>query len=115
MKYVYIAGPYTQGDVAVNVRNAMGAADAVEAVGYAAYVPHLCHFRHLHYPQPYEYWMQQSLSWLAKCDALVLLPGPSAGGAREVVEAVRLGIPVLVVGEHEDEWVVRLRKVLGDG
>jgi hypothetical protein len=86
----------------------MDAADAVEAAGYIAHVPHLCHFRHLFNPRSYEHWMKLDLAWLAKCDVLVRLPGESPGADREVVEANRLGIPVLVVGEHEDGWVQRI-------
>lgn len=111
MKYVYIAGPYTGGDVAVNVRRAMDAGDAVEAAGYVAHVPHLSHFRHLHYARPYEHWMRLDLAWLAKCDVLVRLPGESPGADREVVEANRLGVSVLVVGDHEDAWVERIARL----
>jgi hypothetical protein len=93
----------------VNVRRAMDAGDAVEAAGYVAHVPHLSHFRHLHNARPYEHWMRLDLAWLARCDVLVRLPGESPGADREVVEANRLGIPVLVVGE--DAWVERLTKL----
>jgi len=109
-KYVYIAGPYTGGDVAVNVRRAMEAGDAVEATGYVAHIPHLCHFRHLHREQPYSHWMKLDLAWLEKCDVLVRLPGESPGADNEVAYADKRGIPVLRITESErndpdDLWV----------
>ena len=112
MKRIYIAGPYTGGDVAVNVRAAMEAANALIVAGYAPHVPHLYHFLHMANPRPYEDWMRLDLVWLNQCDAVVRLPGQSPGADREAVEAVRLGIPVVVVGAHEDGWVQRLAALL---
>ncbi len=54
MKTVYVAGPYTGGDVAMNVRQAKEAADALIEDGYAPHVPHLYHFLHMHNPRVYE-------------------------------------------------------------
>ena len=51
---VYIAGPYTKGDVAVNVRNAISAAQTVFEAGHDPYVPHMTHFWHMIFPAPYE-------------------------------------------------------------
>lgn len=94
MKRVYIAGPYTHGDVAMNVRGALEAADELLRRGHAPYVPHLTHFWHLLFPGPYEQWMRLDLAWLFVCDALVRLPGDSPGADRESAEASRLGIPI---------------------
>jgi hypothetical protein len=91
---VYVAGPYTQGDVAENVRAAILAADWLAQQGCVPFCPHLSHFWHLLNPHPYEFWLAQDLAWLAVCDALVRLPGPSAGADGEVAEARRLGLPV---------------------
>lgn len=41
---VYVAGPYTNGDVAVNVRTAYEAADRLADLGFAPFVPHSTHF-----------------------------------------------------------------------
>lgn len=38
--FIYIAGPYTKGDVAQNVRNAIYTANSVRAVGHTPFVPH---------------------------------------------------------------------------
>lgn len=91
---VYIAGPYTKGDVAANVRAAIDAAQAILLAGHAPFVPHLTHFWHLLYPGPYEQWITLDLAWLDICDALVRLPGESAGADREVAHAMTHGLAV---------------------
>jgi hypothetical protein len=93
MNRVYVAGPYTRGDVAVNVRKAIDAADELLGLGYAPFLPHLSHFWHLCHQRPWEDWMRLDLAWLPKCDAVLRLPGESAGADREVDAAHVLGIP----------------------
>lgn len=94
MKRVYIAGPYTKGDVVVNVHNAMDAAMAVLDAGHAPFVPHLCHFLHMHSPRPYETWIAYDLEFLPACDVLIRLPGDSPGADGEVIAARQRGMPV---------------------
>lgn len=95
IKFVYIAGPYTNGGVSVNVRNAIFAGDELSAkTGVTVFIPHLCHLWDLIVTHEYEYWMKHDLAWLSKCDALLRLPGQSKGADLEVAEANRLGIPV---------------------
>ncbi|MFA6046843.1 MAG: DUF4406 domain-containing protein [Phycisphaerales bacterium] len=93
-KHIYIAGPYTGGDVAVNVGKAVGVGDALAESGAVPFIPHLSHFWHLLWPHEWEFWLTQDLAWLAKCDALLRLPGASPGAEREIAEAERLGLPV---------------------
>lgn len=95
MKKVYIASPYTKGDVAVNVRVQLETADELMTRGYSPYVPLLTHFQHLHKPRPYEDWCRQDDDWIPCCDYLLRLPGESIGADREVKLAERLGIPVV--------------------
>lgn len=94
MRKVYIAGPYSHGDVARNVRNAITFAHELARRGYAPYVPHLNHFWHLVYPRPYAEWMALDTVWVAQCDALLRIPGLSPGADQEVPLAARLGIPI---------------------
>jgi hypothetical protein len=47
---VYAAGPYTKGDVALNVRSACEAANRVADLGFAPFVPHATHFWHMLFP-----------------------------------------------------------------
>jgi hypothetical protein len=90
----YVAGPYTKGDVALNVRNAVHAADQVWAVGVVPYLPHLTHFWHLLSPHDYADWLLMDEEWLARCDYLIRLEGESAGADREVAFARERAIPV---------------------
>ena len=98
MKYVYVAGPYTNGDVAANVALAMELADDLLDRGHAPYVPHLSHYLHLYQLRPYEDWMDLDFAWLAKCDCLLRIPGESPGADREVEFAKDHDIPVFHTG-----------------
>lgn len=91
---VYIAGPYSKGDVAENVRAALDAADEVVARGHIPYVPHLTHFWHILRPRPYRWWMAYDNVWLLCCDALLRLPGDSTGADEEVLVAKEHDIPI---------------------
>lgn len=94
MTRVYVAGPYTKGDVAVNVRNAIMAANRLADCGFAPFVPHLLHFWHMVCPRPYEFWCDLDNQFLPFCDALFRLPGESSGSDKEEELARSLGIPV---------------------
>ncbi len=85
---VYIAGPCTKGDVAENVRNALEAGNRVAEAGHTPFIPHLSHFWHFVFPHEYQFWMRQDMAWLDVCDALICLPGPSAGAEQEVRHAL---------------------------
>lgn len=91
---VYIAGPYTLGDVAINVQRALDAGDVVQRAGHSPYIPHLSHFRHIHYPRPWKDWVAEDMVWLRTCEALIRLPGLSQGADIEVEEARHMEIPV---------------------
>lgn len=90
---VYIAGPYTKGDVAANVRAAIDAGIAVGDLGACPYIPHMCHFMHLIHPREYEYWMALDMRWLEECDCIIRLPGEAEGADREVTAAIARGLP----------------------
>jgi Domain of unknown function (DUF4406) len=91
---VYIAGPYTKGDVAVNVRKAYEAANTLADLGFAPFVPHGTHFWHMIFPRPYEFWLELDKEFLPFCDALLRLTGESSGADGEVELARQLKIPV---------------------
>lgn len=92
--FVYVAGPYTKGDVAVNVKNAIVAGDNLRALGFTPFIPHLTHFWHLVQAHNIEYWYAYDMEWLEKCDAVFRLPGESKGADAEEARARELGIPV---------------------
>jgi hypothetical protein len=91
---VYVAGPYTKGDVAVNVANAIDAGTTIAEAGHFPFIPHLTHFWHYRSEHPYEFWIAQDLEWLKVCDAVVRLPGESSGADGEVAVAQKRGTPV---------------------
>lgn len=92
---VYIAGPYSKGDVAENVRNAIFAGNLVAHFGHIPFIPHLTHFWHMLAPNDYEFWMDQDEQWLRECDAIIRLDGESSGADREMALARELGLRVL--------------------
>lgn len=91
---IYVAGPYTQGDVAVNVRRAFEAANELADRGFAPFVPHYTHFWHMLFPRPYQFWLDLDSTFIPCCDALLRLPGPSSGADGEVAHAKTLGLPI---------------------
>jgi len=94
MKTVYIASPYTKGDVAINVRNNILAADDLLEKGFIPYAPLLAHFWHLISPKPYETWTAIDNEWVKRCDYMLRLEGESSGADAEVRLAMYYGIPV---------------------
>jgi hypothetical protein len=91
---IYVAGPYTKGDVAINVHNAIMAAEELVRKGHTPYIPHLTHFWHLVCPHEIEFWYNYDLTWLKYCDAIVRLPGESTGADKEVELARVWGLRV---------------------
>lgn len=92
---IYVAGPYSQGDVAKNVHETIVLGDYLAMLGHTVFIPHLTHFWHLLIPHEYEFWLEQDLPWIEVCDALFRMPGESAGADREVEYAKMLGKKVL--------------------
>jgi len=91
---VYIASPYTKGDVAVNVRKSFIVADKLAREGYLPFPPLFSHFWHFLFPHPYEYWMRLDKEWILHCNCVLRLPGESRGADEEVEYATNAGIPV---------------------
>lgn len=96
---VYVAGPYSIGDVGANVRDAIIAGDRLLQAGHDPYIPHLNHFWHMIRPHAYNRWLDLDLRWLPTCDILVRLPGESPGSDKEVELAKQLNIPVYTLEE----------------
>lgn len=91
---IYIAAPYTKGDVGQNVHNAIVIADALVAMGHTPYIPHLSHFWHLISPKPYHFWLKYDIEFLSICDCLLRLDGESDGADKEVELAQKIKLPV---------------------
>lgn len=105
-KKIYVAGPYTSGDTAINVREAYRYADKLFDAGFLPFVPHSTHFWHILHPRSYEDWMMLDFAYLNDCDGLLRFPGESKGADREVKVALELKIPVFysVESAEKHEW-----------
>lgn len=93
-KLVYVAGPMSVGDKALNIRNGILAADKLLDAGIATFTPHLSHFQHMIAPREYESWLALDFAVIRRCDGLLRLPGYSEGADREVAFAKEIGVPV---------------------
>src|SRR4029077_6312199 len=92
--WVYIAGPYTHGDVAENVHNACLTWKALWDAGYVPICPHCPHMQHLIDPMTYARWLESHTFLLSVCHAVLRIPGPSDGADKEVEMATQIEIPV---------------------
>jgi len=104
MTLVYIAGPYTESDPEQNVKNAIDTAEKVLAAGMIPFIPHLSHYWHLRYEHPWETWLQIDGEVLRRCDAVLRIPGKSAGAEHEIQTAKILWIPVFYDIESLCAW-----------
>lgn len=95
MNKVYIAGPYSKGDVVLNIQAAVHAANEVLKRGFTPFIPHLTHLWHMVSPKPYQEWLDYDMEWLTLCDWVLRIPGDSGGADKEVAVAQRLCIPVI--------------------
>ena len=97
---IYVAGPYTFGDCAQNVRNAFAAANTLADLGFAPFVPHYTHFWQMLFPRDKKFWLQLDFQFLACCDAVLRLPGKSDGADQEEALSGKLNIPVFYTIEE---------------
>ncbi len=91
---VYIASPYTQGDVAVNVKTQLDYHDKLMSHGFTPFAPLLTHFVHMAHPRKYKDWLKHDLEWLKVCDVMLRLPGESHGADIEEEYCKNNNIPV---------------------
>ncbi len=98
MKYIYVAGPYTDGDPVINTRKAIEAGDLLRGMGFVPFIPHLSMFWHFLKPHDLAFWYENDNEWIERCDGLVRLPGESKGADAEVSLAIELGMPVFEIG-----------------
>lgn len=101
---VYIASAYSRGDVAVNVRKSIDAAEELINEGFIPFCPLYSHFHNLIYYHGYDTWMTIDIEWLGMCDALLRLKGESPGADEEVTYARDVGIPVFYTMEQLKEY-----------
>ncbi len=102
---VYVAAPYTHPEPVENTHDAIWAAECLQATGLVtAVVPHLSMMWHLLFPHSSDYWYDYDLALLARCDALLRLPGMSVGADREVAFAAERHIPAFYEVEDLYRW-----------
>lgn len=106
MKKVYIASPYTKGDVAVNVKLQIDTVDILMNNGFAPFAPLYSHFQHMVHPRPYEDWAEIDMEWVRVCNAVLRIGGESLGADAEVALAKELDIPVFY---SVDELILKLK------
>lgn len=111
LQRIYVAGPYTKGDVVVNVRAAVLAGNQLRDLGFTPFIPHLSHLWHTISPRPYEYWLAMDLEWLDACHALLRLPGESKGADMEVTYCLKNGIAVF----HDINALLRASEEIKEG
>lgn len=90
---VFIASPYTYGDINDNMQAQKYTANALLDNGFNP-LPIALYYHNLGNERDYQLWIDLTLEWVPKCDCLLRLPGKSFGADGEVKKAVELGLPV---------------------
>jgi hypothetical protein len=115
-KTVYIASPYSKGDVAVNTRFQCEVFDRLLADGKVLPVaPLWSHFQHLLFPRPYADWIRYDQEMLHLYDCCLRLAAEngalkyrqdcSSGADAEVETFARMGKPIFYSIEDLYRWV----------
>lgn len=92
---IYVAGPITKGDSFLNVVRALDAAEQVVQLGGTPIVPQMDFVWHMRHPHSHDFWVQNDLQVIYRCDAVFRLQGESVGADMEEAFARECGIPVL--------------------
>lgn len=104
---VYLAAPYSEPDPVANTHRAIRIADALLQAGFTPLVPHLTLLWDIVSPKSYEEWLDYDRELLARCDAVLRVPGYSVGATRETRFAESLRIPVIRPSSASPEDCVR--------
>lgn len=105
-KVVYIASPYTLGDVEENVRHSIDIAEYISTViGAIPVVPLLSHYWDKYYPHDWDFWMKICKEQVKRSDAIFRVEGESKGADIEVAIAKEHGIPVFESLHQLKLWV----------
>lgn len=99
-KRVYVSGPISLGDREENVRQALEAHKRLMELGYAVMNPILSAWIPWEQEFQHQDWVDSDLPWVEVADALLRLPGESAGADEEVVHALVFGVLVFTSVEE---------------
>lgn len=105
---IYLAMPYT-GRMEESFIDANRISGTLMAWGYIVFSPishsHPIWLACQYLPQTQEFWMEQDLAWLRKCDQLFVYKAKgwesSKGVQREIEEAKQLNMPIRYIEEGE--------------
>jgi len=86
---IYVAGPYTYGDVENNVRKNLLVGSAFVDAGFEAYCPLLNHYQHVLKPRTHDEWVDHDIEWMGACDCLYRTRGRSLGADDEMYAMVQ--------------------------
>lgn len=114
--FVYVASPYTKGDVAINTRFQCLVFDQLMSDGLVwPVVPLWSHFQHIVFPRHYQDWIAYDQAMLPLYDACLRLSAKyaplgysqqeSSGADAEVATFERIGKPVFYSVDDLYEWV----------
>jgi hypothetical protein len=122
-KRVYIAGPISRGDLAHNINQATAAFVELARAGLAPLCPHWSAFSSPCWPcesdrrrvlaagtvhgndeMSHADWLGVDIPWVEVADAVLRLPGDSAGADAEVEAARARGIPVFTLTAAVVAW-----------
>lgn len=109
--WLYISGPYTNGDPVINVRKAVEVADILLAAGHVPIIPHLSHLWHIISPHSWQEWIKLDLLLLERCDGMIRIQGESKGADLEEARAHELGLFVIHINADADAGMDWLRHV----
>jgi hypothetical protein len=102
---IYIAAPYTRPDPVKNTNEAIRVASELVDEGLVTpFVPHLTLLWHLVDPHPLDFWYEYDVATLARCDAVLRLPGDSTGADKETAYAETKGLPVFTDRADLSKW-----------
>jgi hypothetical protein len=113
---IYIASPYTKGDVAINTRFQCEVFDELLTDGIVLpFAPLWSHFQHTVFPRHYQDWIDYDLALIPRFDAclrlkatyelLAYVQNASSGADGEVDLFLELGKPVFYSKESLYSWV----------
>jgi hypothetical protein len=108
---VYVAGPYSEGELDKNMRIVIFAAEILVERGkiqghhVAPWIPHLNKLWHDEVPHEYDFWLDLDFVHLSNCDACFRVGGRSPGADREEAVCEELGIPYFTCFTDYEEWL----------
>lgn len=106
-KLIYVAGPYrgvTPQEIELNIQSAKQVGKLCADLGWYPVIPHTntAGFEHLCPEIKDEFWLENTLELMERCDAVIMCPGweHSSGSRGEYETARKIGIPVYLTTEE---------------